>query len=46
MITRQEFVCNGKNMETEINLSECAAGIYFLLIESKNGSRVLKVVKE
>ncbi|MBL7915302.1 MAG: T9SS type A sorting domain-containing protein [Bacteroidia bacterium] len=46
LVTEQDYVCTGKNMETEINLSEFSSGIFFLHIGSKSGSRVLKVVKE
>jgi hypothetical protein len=46
LVTEQDYVCTSNNMETEINLSEFSSGIYFLRIDSKNSSRVLKVVKE
>lgn len=46
LVTEQDYVCTGNNMETEINLSQFSSGIYFLHIHSKNSSRVLKVVKE
>lgn len=46
LVTEQDYVCTSNNMETEINLSEFSSGIYFLRIDSKSSSRVLKVVKE
>ncbi|MBK8872609.1 MAG: T9SS type A sorting domain-containing protein [Bacteroidetes bacterium] len=46
LVIEKDYVCTGNNMDTEINLSEFSSGIYFLHIDSKNSSRVLKVVKE